>query len=105
MVVKRVASHGGAFPNVLSADGDAGTGKHVETSRLSETYCWWWFCSGWQHVAATNSGVMMVVGVAMTRTTAETVLAKRRVRTDVSKLVCVGSCGFLSCDIATLFFK
>ncbi|AES92583.1 transmembrane protein, putative [Medicago truncatula] len=75
MVVKRVTSHAGAFPNVLSSGADVGTGKHVETS-------------------PTNSGVITVVGAAMTRTTAKTVLAsfmtvlaKRRVRTDVLKLV------------------
>jgi len=52
-------------------------------------------------VAATNYAVMMVVGATMTRTTAETVLAafmtmlgKRRVRTDVLKLVRAGSCSF-----------
>ena len=45
-------------------------------------------------MAATNSVVMMVVRAAMTRTTAETVLGKRRVRTDVLKLVRAGSCSF-----------
>jgi len=53
-------------------------------------------------VAATNSAVMMVVGAAMTRTTAETVLGKRRVRTDVLKLV---RAVFLSYHLATLFYK
>ncbi|AES64794.1 transmembrane protein, putative [Medicago truncatula] len=57
------------------------------------------FSPGWQPVAATNSGVMMVVGATMIKTTAETVLAafmkvlaKRRVNTDVLKAC---SCGFV----------